>query len=208
MVDIRCLRAWMTRVSAESTPEIFFSYVSTLKSTEKKIGARATPGTLSSSTTFNRRYSKIQKIQNFEIGIWLVWGRDIDPRWSPGCRGMVSAPRDRFPDVQPVKTCTTSFFGNRKVALCKFEFRRFGWCRRLRNTTKDSLRSSGLFSKTRDRTILTYLSQKVVEGYTHESKDQRLEGKERQDSKERAASAMAFGASMPCTAGSSKIVDL
>ena len=28
--------------------------------------------------------------------------------------------------------------------------------------------------------ILTYLSQKVVEGHTHESKDQRLEGKEHQ----------------------------
>ena len=47
--------------------------------------------------------------------------------------------------------------------------------RRLRNTTKDWLRSSDLFSKPRDRTILTYLSQKVVEGYTHgpKTKDSR-----------------------------------
>ena len=100
---------------------IFFQLCTYLGDIPKKFGTSRRSGTLSSSTTFNSRYAKIPKIQNFEIGFWLVWGRDIDPRWSPGCRGMVSAPQDRFPDVQPVKTCTTHFFGKLHFTSSKSE---------------------------------------------------------------------------------------
>ena len=86
--------------------------------------------------------------------------------------------------VQMLESCRMQVGNFGKLHFASSEsggLRRFG---RVRNTTKDCLRPSDLFSKSRDRRILTYLSQKVVEGRTHGSKRQRLEGKEHQDSRE------------------------
>ncbi len=179
MVDIRCLRARTTRVHSISTSEKNFQLCK--YSQEHRfffIESRPRSGSRPSRCQPGITFEKNQKNRKFQIGIWLVWGQYIDARASPGCWGMVSAHQDRFASVWAVKMGITHFWWNRKVALCKLEIRRFKWCRCPRSATKDCLRSSDLFSKTRDRKILTYLSQKVVEGYTHESKNQRLEGKE------------------------------
>ena len=92
-------------------------------------------------------------------------------------------PRSILPTCQVVQVRENVEFS--QLALCSCQPRTGRKWLQTREKFLDSPRSSGLFSKSRDRQILTYLSQKVVEGYTHGPKTKDSKERSIEDTKER-----------------------
>ena len=92
-------------------------------------------------------------------------------------------PRSILPTCQVVQVRENVEFS--QLALCSCQPRTGRKWLQSRAKFLDSPRSSDLFSKSRDRQILTYLSQKVVEGYSHRLTAQDSKGRSIEDTKER-----------------------
>ena len=100
------------------TSEIFFSYVSTLKSTETKFGSRANPGSRPSRCQPAVTFGKNPKIPNRDLA-------SVGPAYR--CQSVPGMFRDGlnqfgsiYKRVNPGNDQNATY-GNRKVSLCNFK---------------------------------------------------------------------------------------